>query len=126
MNKIIPLHIYPFDVMVSIDETDSKLKKKLKSYGISGLGRDSSWKYPNSTATGRTIMFPSNQTLIRLRSVPKTPFEFGVLAHEIFHAVTFIMHKIGMKLKIMQSDEAYAYLIGYLTKEIMIILNNLK
>lgn len=49
--------------------------------------------------------------------MPKSVTDYGTLAHEIFHAVTFILTRIGMSLT-NESDEAYAYLIGYLTKEI--------
>jgi len=31
--------------------------------------------------------------------------------------VTFMLENIGLKLEIMVSDEAYAYLIGHITRE---------
>jgi len=40
-----------------------------------------------------------------------------IVAHEVFHAVELLMDRIGCKLTD-ESSEAYAYLIGYLTKEI--------
>lgn len=114
LNIIIPLIVYPFDVMVSIAESDDVLFDKLKTKGIDITGIDFSH---SSSQKGRTIIFRSNQTLIRIYKLGETPEFYGTLAHEIFHAVEFIAEKIGLKLTD-DSDEAYAYLIGYITTEI--------
>ena len=119
LNFIIPLVIYPFDVMVSIGETHEELNKRLKRYDIS-LDQEESDHFDRTSLQGRTILFPTGQTILRLKKVPETPFEYGVLAHEIFHAATFILHRVGIKLELQTSDEAYSYLIGYLTAEIYI------
>jgi hypothetical protein len=111
-NFIIPLVIYPFDVMVSVGESDSQLTDQLSKYGIE-WGDDF-----KCSGKGRSVIMENNQSLLRLHSYPETNEDMGVLQHEIFHVVTFIMDRIGMPLTICVSDEAYAYLIGYLTKEI--------
>ncbi len=113
-NFIIPLHIYPFDVMVSIGETDAELFPKLKKHGVD---LDDKVLIHSDTMRGRCIMFAGNQTLIRMYRPVKTPQDYGNLQHEIFHAVEFIMDKIGQSL-CRKSDESYAYLIGYITTEI--------
>lgn len=115
LNFIVPLVVYPFDVMISIAETDEQLRKSFKKYSIE---EDELWKWPHETAEGRFCLFPTNQGLIRLRRLPKTPQQYGYIQHEIFHYVTSVLDRIGMKLIIQESDEAYAYLIGYLTTEI--------
>ncbi|MBA3829257.1 MAG: hypothetical protein H0X33_10000 [Taibaiella sp.] len=115
-NFIVPLVIYPYDVMVSVAETDEQLRTRLKRYGLDK--EDNLWMYSSANKTGKAVAFPGDQCLIRIKSLPKTPFDFGNLLHEIFHVASFIMWKIGMKLKIKNNDEAYAYLIGYLTKVI--------
>ena len=71
-----------------------------------------------SGGIGRYCLFKSGQSLIRIKGKPKTPEEFGTLQHEIFHIAASLLWRIGMKLKVKSSDEAYAYLIGYLTTEI--------
>jgi hypothetical protein len=117
LNFIIPLVVYPFDVMVSIGETDIALEKTLTKFGIKEDGTQ--WRLEDSPTTqGRCCLFDTNHGLIRLRRKPKLPVEFGQLQHEIFHYVTFILERIGMELIVMKSDEAYSYLIGYLTTEI--------
>lgn len=114
LNKIIPLVIYPFDVMVSFGESDEQLAKVLNKHGFDLTDVDIAHKEGRE---GRCTMLHSGQTVLRLYKYPKTPVQYGYLQHEIFHAVEFVMERIGMKL-CRKSDEAYAYLIQYLTTEI--------
>ena len=115
INFIIPLVVYPFDLMVSINETDVQLESILDKYFIN---EDTLWKWHNATAVGRFCLFSTNQGLIRLRHYPTTPFDYGCLQHEIFHYVTHILDRMGIKLVLLKSDEAYSYLVGYITQEI--------
>lgn len=114
---IIPLQIYPFDIMVSIDEKDEVLRNRLIKYG-SSIEDCEELMNLSDTVRGRAVMLPSNQTVIRLKMLPKKYDMMSVIAHEVFHATTFILHRIGMKLELFVSDEAYAYLLGYITTEI--------
>ena len=114
---IIPLQIYPFDIMVSIDEKDEVLRNRLIKYG-SSIEDCEELMNLSDTVRGRAVMLPSNQTVIRLKMFPKKYDMMSVIAHEVFHATTFILHRIGMKLELFVSDEAYAYLLGYITTEI--------
>jgi hypothetical protein len=115
-NFIVPLVVYPFDVMVSLGETDKELFDKLRKKGIS---EDELQEVVlKRTTLARYCLFDCGASLIRMRNIPKTNSEYGHLQHEIFHAVSSILWSIGMKLEIKTSDEAYAYLIGYLTQEI--------
>jgi hypothetical protein len=112
LNFIIPLIIYPFDVMVSLGQSDKELESELLKYDIE-------WDdIIKCIGKGRFVLFPNNQSLIRLSICPKTNEDYGVLHHEIFHCTTMILDRIGMKFILQKSDEAYAYLIGYLTTEI--------
>ncbi len=115
LNFIVPLVIYPFDIMISISESDEVLFAKLKKHGVDIS--DTNLHVYSDTQRGRCIMFKGNQTLIRMYELRDTPDWYGHLSHEIFHAVEFLMERIGMKLT-SDSDEAYAYCIDYLTKEI--------
>lgn len=113
LNVVIPLVVYPFDVMLSIGQTDQELRDVLSKFGCD---------WPDllvlpPTGLGRTVMTDSNHTIIRLNEWPVTCNQYGTLAHEIFHAVDFIFRRIGITLS-EDSDEAYAYMIGYLTEEI--------
>ncbi len=112
---IIPLVVYPFDIAVSINQSNNAIEKSLKDYDIDYT--DVNVRNESSTRKGRTIIFHGNQTLIRMFDFETSPIGYGYLAHEIFHSVEFIMERIGMKL-CKKSDEAYCYLIQYLTTEI--------
>lgn len=117
-NFIIPLVIYPLDVMVSYNEADDVFFRRLKKYVVS----DTELKDCQLTDCddARTIMTEKNQTIIRFkppRRGDRNRF-LGVVAHECFHAASYVMYKVGMKLEIEVSDEAYSYLIQYLVQEI--------
>ncbi len=117
LNFIVDLKVYPFDVMVSIGQDDDQLGAVLDKLHLSKEDIQNC-QYANDAARGRSVMFDTGQSFIRIRKLPETSEEFGTLAHKIFHVVSFVMHRVGMKLEVMVSDEAYAYLIGYLTTEI--------
>lgn len=123
INFIVPLVVYPFDVMVSVNQDNDQLGKVLDT--MSSLTEEDirACGYSSQYSAGKAVMFSTNASIIRLRKLPETSEEYGTLAHEIFHIVTFVMDRIGMKLAIEVSDEAYSYLIGYLTTEIYKGLN---
>ena len=115
-NFIIELAIYPFDVMVSIGEESNKLFERLIASGVDE-NEVTNAEYEN-IGDARYCLFNSGQSLIRIKKKPETPKEYGHLQHEIFHCAASILWRIGMKLKIKTSDEAYAYLIQFLTEQI--------
>lgn len=118
LKLLIPLVIYPFDVLVMMGYSDEEVREELSQYeGISEEDIDLAM-FKTYTTKGRAVMFETSQTFLRIREIPETPLDYGFLQHEIFHATSFILHRIGMKLKIGVSDEAYAYLVGYLTEKI--------
>lgn len=120
MNFIIKLVVYPFDIMVSIDESDKKLAKNLREFGVKKnlLGAI----YMPKTGVGKTIMFEGNRTLIRLKSGDDKNIFISKIAHESFHAVSFIFQVIGIKLT-NESEESFTYLLDYI---ILQILNKIK
>lgn len=124
INFIISLEVYLFDLMVSIGQSDKQLAKSLEIEDNRMTEADYEiCKYGNSTSPARAVMFSTNASLLRMRKLPTGASGFGTMAHEIFHIVAFVMHRVGMKLKILVSDEAYAYLTGYITEKIYDELN---
>jgi len=115
LNFILPLVVYPFDIMVSFGQTDKEVIAALNKYGITD---EDELKLVTLNGVGRYCMFSNNASLIRLWTYPEYAEDYGTLAHEIFHAVTFILDKTGMDIQLKVSDEAYSYLIGYITTQI--------
>lgn len=114
-NFVISLGVYPFDIMISLGETDDEfraaLDRKVVKYS------DEFVKMP-AQSKGVFYMNPEAQSFIRMAMFPDSPEDLGALAHEVFHAVTYIMDRVGQKLKLRRSDESYAYLIQYITTEL--------
>ena len=75
-------------------------------------------------AAGYTFQLEEGILLWLKQKPPFPAYHMGCLVHEIFHCTEFILSKVGIKLS-NKSDEAYAYLIGYITENIFNHLNNL-
>lgn len=58
-----------------------------------------------------------NTFFIWMPEKPKTAQEAGTLAHEIFHATCAMLENMGMALSD-DSEEAYAYTIGFITEKL--------
>lgn len=111
---IIPLVIYPFEVMVSFHKKFKDLEKVLKEKLPEDCHKDINLFDDESDA--KTIQFSNNCIIIHYRVLCHR-----TIAHEIFHAADFLLRTIKITLSD-DSDEAYAYLIGYLTEEIYKII----
>lgn len=118
LKLIIPLVIYPFDIMVMMGYSDEEVREELSRYSSISESDIDLAMLKRATVRGTTVLFQSNQTFIRMAEIPTAPLDYGFLQHEIFHAVTYILYRVGMKLKIGYSDEAYSYLVGYVTEKI--------
>lgn len=115
LNFIVPLVIYPFEVMVSFGQTDEELLRVLDKFKID---HSKNYLFSSPSSGGTAKMFSSGQMLLRLRHLPGSTFDYGVLQHEIFHIVCFTMDRVGIHYDIEKSDEAFAYLIQFLTQQI--------
>lgn len=113
----IQLRIYPFDLIVSMGYSNDEIKYLLEKEGWLQEDIDEIY-FDNEVDVGKALLTKNNRAIIRLKYIPITPPEFGDLSHEIFHITTFILDRVGMKFKIGTSDEAYAYLNGYISGEI--------
>ena len=120
---IISMEVYPFEVMLSVNQDNDQLGAELGKYPNLREGDIQACAYPSEFVQGRAVLFSTGASIIRLRKLPTTSKDYGVLAHEIFHIVTFVLDRVGMSLNINTSDEAYAYLTGYLTEKIYEAMN---
>lgn len=115
MNKIIPIEIYNTDMLLVIgskEELKSALEEHLdkeeaeETYNVMSDDMD-------DISLGKSVLLNNGTTVLWLLSNE----DKGTMAHEIFHIAYFIMEKVGIGL-CHKSDEAYTYLIGYITSKI--------
>ncbi len=117
MNFLIDLHIYPFDIVVSIGDTNEELKKVLLKLGINEADVLRDINYGQDRADAINNLYYSKYGLIRMFKKGRDAYWKALLSHEISDLVFSIMKRIGMKHK-RSSREAYSYLTQYLTFEI--------
>lgn len=67
---------------------------------------------------GRCVMLENGDMMVRTISPPNDPAGWAYLSHEIFHAADLTLRRLGMQLSD-DSAEAWAYLIGWMTKAIL-------
>ena len=119
MNKIISIEIYDRDVMVHFGK-----KKHLRDKLSNMFGRKQADEII-STITGKekgkSLLLPGGQMILYMPELPKDIKGLSILSHEIFHIANFTLNKAGINLTD-DSDEAYSYLIEFLTKKIFSII----
>ena len=115
LNKIIPVDIYNTDLLLVIGTTED-LENALKEHfgeeegekGYALMAEDIS-----DISLGRSALLECGAVALWMPDAS----DKATMAHEIFHIATYIMEKVGIRLS-HDSDEAYAYLIGYITRKI--------
>lgn len=117
--SIIPLVIYPFNIVLFLDQKDFQVTKYFKDNGFDEEDYKELLYHEGKGISGMFTISESNHTFIRLQvtGVDKCRLQ-GNIAHEAFHATTLILERVGVVFSMEHSDEAYAYLIGYLVQEI--------
>lgn len=116
----IDCQVYPFNVLISCGESDEELTKVLIDEGgvleseVTELLKDLSF-------SGRAIthMRENGPTIIRFRTPGDACIFMGTVAHECMHAAFMILDRCGLKHEFDTSDEAYTYLTGYLTTNVV-------
>ena len=106
---------YPFDVLVAVGATPKQVAAKLKRLGAT------SWSESDVTYGGAgntTFSKEDHRTVVQLRRFDHSPYWHGVLAHEVAHAVCFLMERVGIKMTD-ESEEAYTYAIQDITSKIL-------
>ncbi len=108
---VVNLAIYPFDVLVCIGTEKHDVEERLQKHGYRLTQEEKdALEMPGR---GKTTTLLGNQIVIQTKEN-----DIPVLAHEIFHAVDFMMDIIKNPLT-SSNGETYAYLIEFLTREII-------
>ena len=123
VNKIINIGIYNTDIMVHFGSYDYLKEELISRFGLEDTLSILGGMNINSNILGRTVLLSTGNIILWIPNVPKTNKDKGTLAHEIYHADCEIMNKIDVP-PCSENEEAYAYLIGYITSKIEEILTS--
>lgn len=122
-NFILTLDLYPFDIMISINQKEDELKNSLDECGIKYKKYITKLKRVVSRpCVATTYDVGENRTLIVFRDLNNTSRSAGTIAHEIFHAIENVFEVLPIQHS-SDSSEAWAYAIGYITKQFYEKLN---
>lgn len=117
--KIIRIDLYNTDVMVYFGQFSGlldKLSEYLRNEDVK-KAKELFGDVEDGVTLARTCLLESGQIVLWMPKPPTTPEEKGTLQHEIFHAANALMEKVGIRLTL-GCDEAYAYLIGYISTKV--------
>lgn len=120
MIKTIPIDLYnTFLILVVGDQHE--LKQGLEDHNKSEQEYEELAKDITPYSTGKTALLSGGDVVIWVRK----SFDIKTIVHEIFHAVYFVMDKVGIMLTNC-SDEAFAYLAGYIGEKVFDAINSEK
>ena len=111
LRERIYIELYEREVILVLLEYSSEINDWLRSEGVE----------VDSEATYDACCIKEGRTAQIV--VAQDKLTAGILGHECFHAVTHLIDSIGMYLDD-SSEEAYAYLYGYLFQKIFDILGH--
>jgi hypothetical protein len=110
---IIHLDIYNHDILVYFGSDHMHLQGILKRYI-----KNDDVKVFDGEYLALCGMFKDGQLCIHFKEIPKRASQFGRMAHEIHHAVTFLFKKLDTPLSD-DTMEPYAYLTGFIYTQIL-------
>lgn len=112
--------LYPYEIFVCVEATQEEVLMKIKKNTLFKLDEEIKKLLElEYDVSGRHISIEGTRTHIILLRYPLTTSKgIATLSHEVFHTVYSIMSTVGIPLT-EESEEAYAYLITYVTNEIM-------
>lgn len=126
---VLHVPLYGVQCLVSLGQTDEELQERLDAHKEDLNGTLKVKKFSlkktkkRSAADGVLVRSKKRGPVLRMANFPETPYDFGVLQHEIFHLVFHILDKLGFELT-HSSEEAFAYLQGYITEQIYLVIND--
>lgn len=108
--------VWPYDIIVTLGTTQRQFLDYVGKNFVNALSKDDIESL-EFIKKGRTVRLENNAIVLWLKEYPSSPEWFGHLAHEIFHAADMILEQAGVT-HTNDSDEVWAYLIDWITKEI--------
>lgn len=112
MFKILPINVYNSDIIICIDVNIKQLYKKFGHLFDNKEQFEQVFNFEVST-TARTIQAPSGFIIMIFKDLNN----LGTIAHESLHATSYILSYRGIYFS-EETEEVYAYLLGYIVNEI--------
>lgn len=109
--------VWPYDVCVALGIERKKVIELMEKRFYSPFNDEDRKNFLKGSPHGRVNQLHNNSFVLWVSVFPRTPKEFGWLQHEIFHAADLMLRFAGMHLDD-ASDEAWAYLVDFLTRTI--------
>ena len=112
--------VFPFDVIVSVNETREELMQFLDADRfpyLQDFDKDHEG-YDHPSCDAMTYGTDAGPIIMRFKRLNYGRRQMGFLAHEIFHAVEFMLHRLNVPHDVWKTSEVYAYLLQYLTEQI--------
>jgi len=111
---VINIGVYRREILVCINYSDEEVESAVIEWGVDE-------QKAKEVATTRDFaalayILDNRDCVIRLDATEINPKFHDHVAHEISHCAFAILDYVGIKLG-NKSEEAYAYLIGYITRE---------
>ena len=120
LNKVFPIDIpiYNIDLIIMVGDDIPALKKQLEELVKEDLRYklDELWNQHDISLKGY-YTYNDPLKVIYISDMEDYHEFISVLSHEILHAVFNIAKYVGLKYSD-KSEEAYTYLVGYITREI--------
>lgn len=117
MIKTIPIDLYNTFLIFVIGE-ESELKTACMKYNNGDKDYEELAERITPNITGKTALLSCGNVVIWVNRC-----DIRAIAHEVFHAVYFVMDKVGIMLTNC-SDEAFAYLAGYIGEQVFDAIKN--
>lgn len=116
---IVDLHPYHQTLYISMGESEERFAQGITLVYPPEYGEEviQALDMSDMTTNGLSLCLPCG-SFLRLRKFPDTPADYGMLQHEIFHAVELLFKEVRMPHHPDYSSEAWAYLIESLTTQI--------
>jgi hypothetical protein len=123
---IVSPNIFPFDVMFSFNQTREEVSEWFAERGYESFDdfdetdlADIGKVFDKETVFARTYGHERGPIIIRFKEWEPSVKGFGFLAHEIFHAVEFMMVKMNIPHGVWTTSEVYAYTTQFLFEQAM-------
>jgi len=113
-HAIIEIPIYNQEILVSVNQNNEELESVLDFIHISEKDKLELFERENNACA---MDVDGGGIIIRLPNYKPSPYNNGILVHEVFHACEFIFWRIGAPVEA-KGHEPFAYLLGYLSEQV--------